>query len=618
MSRTPGISHNAKSSATKPKVEKPGQTLKRLWSFLSKSKTGVWLGLITVTVGSLSAVAANALLKPIINGLVNGDGLAVFIRYLVIFACVVLLSALMNFIGLRTTARIAQKTSKLIRDELFSHTQELSIKFFDTHEPGDLMSTYTNDVDNINQALEQTLPNVLTSILTLLGTFVMMLILSPVLTLLVVLMMALMLILITMIGKKSAANFRLQQASLGAINGFVEETINGQKVVKVFNREAAVEAEFSVKNETLRQAATKAQTYAVVMMPIMGNLSYISYALTATVGAVLVIGGSLDIGSIGAFLQYSRSFSQPLLQLSNQMNLLIGAVAGAERVFRLLDEPIEEDSGDVNLVQTGPGRENLYWQVPQNDGSTQLVPVRGDIRFIEVDFSYVPEQKTLKYINLYAKPGQKIAFVGSTGAGKTTIVNLLNRFYEIEKGSISYDGIDIRRIRKDSLRRTLGMVLQDIHLFEGSIADNIRFGNLRATDEEIVQAAKIANAHSFIKHLPEGYQTVLSREGQNLSQGQRQLLSIARATVADPVILVLDEATSSIDTRTERLIELGMDALMRGRTTFSIAHRLSTVRHSNAILVLEQGEIVERGDHEDLMSKKGRYYQLNTGTIELE
>ena len=612
------ISGRAGVGPQRPKVENPGNTLKRLWSFLRLSKAAVWLGLASVTIGSLASVAANAFLKPIINGLVNGEGITVFIRYLIMLGAIVLLSALMNFIGLRTTARIAQKTSKLIRDELFSHTQELSIKFFDTHELGNLMSTYTNDVDNINQAMEQTLPNVLTSLLTLIGTFVMMMILSPILTLIVVLMLGLMLLIITVIGKKSAANFRKQQASLGAINAFVEETINGQKVVKVFNRETKIEAEFSEKNEALRQSATRAQTYAVIMMPIMGNLSYISYALTAAVGAVLVINGSLDIGSIGAFLQYSRTFSHPLTQLSNQMNLLIGAVAGAERVFKLLDQAAEEDRGDVSLEQSGSGRENMHWRVPQADGSIELVPVKGDIRFNDVDFSYTSEHRVLKGISLYAKPGQKIAFVGSTGAGKTTITNLLNRFYEIENGSISFDGINIRRIRKEALRQTLGMVLQDIHLFEGSIADNIRYGKLNATDEEIIKAAKIANAHTFIKHLPEGYQTLLTREGQNLSQGQRQLLSIARAAVADPVILVLDEATSSIDTRTERLIELGMDALMRGRTTFSIAHRLSTVRHSNAIMVLEHGEIIERGDHDALMLKKGRYYELNVGSIELD
>lgn len=618
MSRTPGPRGGHGMQAEKAKVEKPGVTLKRLWSYLKVHKIGLIIGLTTVVIGSLASVASNAFLKPIINSLVDGTGFAVFMRYLLMLAAVMLLSALMNFIGMRLMGRIAQKTSKNIRAALFSHMQMLPIKFFDTHKLGDLMSSYTNDVDNINQALEQTLPNILTSILTLVGTFIMMLTLSPLLTVMVVLMMLLMLFIIMQVGKRSAANFRRQQASLGDMNAYVEETMNGQKVVKVFNREQAAELDFSEKNESLRQSATKAQTFAVIMMPIMGNLSYISYALTASLGAVLVINGNLDIGSIGAFLQYSRSFSMPLTQLSNQMNLLIAAVAGAERVFKLMDEPIEEDPGDVCIDDLSVGRDQLCWRVPLEDGSFEFVPVRGDIRFNQVDFSYVPGKKVLKNISLYAKPGQKIALVGSTGAGKTTITNLLNRFYEIDSGSITYDGIDIRRICKEALRRTLGMVLQDVHLFEGSIADNIRYGKLDATDEEIIRAAKVANAHTFIKHLPDGYDTILSREGMNLSQGQRQLLSIARAAVADPVILILDEATSSIDTRTERLIELGMDALMKDRTTFSIAHRLSTVRHSNAIMVLEQGEIIERGDHDDLMANKGRYYALNMGTVELD
>ncbi len=618
MSRQAGPGGHHGAGATRAKVENPMRTLKRLWTYLKISKLGVLVGLITVTLGSLGSVAGSGLLKPIINSLVDGSGFAVFVRYLLILAVIMLASQLMNMIGFRTMGKIAQRTSKLMRDEMFSHMQALPIKFYDTHKLGDLMSTYTNDIDNINQAMEQTLPNILTSILTLVGTFIMMIIISPILTVIAVLMVVLMIFIVAIVGKKSATNFRNQQQSLGDINGFVEETMNGQKVVKVFNREAASEAEFETKNESLRKSATKAQTFAVILMPIMGNLSYISYALTAAVGAALVINGSLDIGSIGAFLQYSRSFSMPLTQLSNQMNLLIGAVAGAERVFNLMDEPIEENDGDVTIDNLGEAREDLKWRVPQVDGSVKLIPVRGDIRFKNVDFSYVPGKQVVKDISLYAKPGQKIALVGSTGAGKTTITNLLNRFYEIEKGVITYDSIDIRRISKVALRRTLGVVLQDIHLFEGTIADNIRYGKLDATEEEIISAATVANAHTFITHFPDGYDTMLEREGSNLSQGQRQLIAIARAAVADPVILVLDEATSSIDTRTERLIELGMDALMRGRTTFSIAHRLSTVRHSNAIMVLEHGEIIERGDHDDLMDLKGRYYELNMGTVELD
>ncbi|MDD4541774.1 MAG: ABC transporter ATP-binding protein, partial [Eubacteriales bacterium] len=448
---------------------------------------------------------------------------------------------------------------------------------------------------------------------------------------------------------RSRKAFRAQQAELADLNGYIEEMTQGQKVVKVFNYENRAIESFDSKNEELRQASTDAQSYSVSIFPIMGNLSFVQYAITAMVGAIRIIGGYTDIGTLATFLQYTRSFSRPLTQISNQINVLIAALAGAERVFALMDQPAEIDEGEVHLVrvvasedeetdisETTPDRgikgyvpkrylpgveaglRDLVWCVPGADGACNYVPVCGDIRFDDVTFSYVEGEPVLKNISLYAKPGQRIAFVGSTGAGKTTITNLINRFYDVQEGTIYYDGIDVKDIRKDDLRMTLGMVLQEVHLFTDTVADNIRYGDLHATDEEVVAAAKFANADFFIRHLPEGYDTMLHDNGSNLSQGQRQLISIARAAVADPLILILDEATSSVDTRTERLIEKGMDNMMEGRTTFAIAHRLSTVRHSNAIMVLEDGEIMERGDHDQLMEMKGRYYDLNMGTVELE
>jgi len=405
---------------------------------------------------------------------------------------------------------------------------------------------------------------------------------------------------------------------MGEMNGYIEEMMSGQKVVKVFNYEERAIESFNERNEEMRKASTRASTYGVMIMPIMGNLSYVKYAIVSMLGAYLVMLNKFSIGNLASFLQYTRTVSRPITQVSNQLNTLFAALAGAERIFRVLDESIETDEGDVSLASECEGKNNLCWKTPNEDGGVELVPLKGNIQFKDVDFGYVSGTKVLKKINLYAKPGQKIAFVGSTGAGKTTITNLINRFYEISDGEILYDGIDIRRINKFDLRSTMSIVLQDVHLFEGTVSDNIRYGRLNATDEEVVGAAKLANAHYFIKHLPQGYDTMLTADGQNLSQGERQLLSIARAAIADPAILILDEATSSVDTRTEKLISEGMDKLMNGRTTFVIAHRLSTVRDSNAIMVLESGEIIERGDHDDLMKQKGRYYQLNMGVAELE
>ena len=442
-----------------------------------------------------------------------------------------------------------------------------------------------------------------------------MIVLSPLLTVLVAFMLLVMFGSIRFVGKRSATSFRNQQAALADMNGYAEEIMSGQKVVKVFNYEGRAIETFLEKNEELRKASTRASTYGVMLMPIMGNLSFVLYALVSMVGAFLVMANRMTVGNIASFLQYTRTISRPITQFSNQLNTLFAALAGAERIFDILDEKVEEDEGDVRLVEE---EGKLYWKLPKEDGQYDLVPLRGHISFRNVDFGYTEGKKVLKNINLYAKPGQKIAFVGSTGAGKTTITNLINRFYEIDEGEILFDGIDIRRINKFDLRSTMSIVLQDVHLFEGTVADNIRYGRLDASDEEIREAARLANAHYFINHLPEGYDTMLTADGQNLSQGERQLLSIARAAVANPTILILDEATSSIDTRTEKLIAEGMDKLMEGRTTFVIAHRLSTVRDADAIMVLENGQIIERGDHQELMSQGGRYYALNTGQIELE
>lgn len=608
-------------------------TIKRLWSYLRYKKFHVILGLLMVSLASLGGVVGNAFLRPIINILVYEPerGITAIVPYLLALAGIYLLGALFQYLGNRFMVLLSQTTTNRIRGDLFNHMQTLPIKFFDTHSHGELMSAYTNDVDNINQALDQSLVQLFTNSITFVGTFVMMLVLSPILTLFVIVMVVIMLFIVRFVTSRSGKNFRLQQANLAALNGYVEEMMEGQKVVKVFNHEAVVKEEFKQKNEDLRVVATAAQTYSVVLFPIMGGISFIQYAITAMGGAILTINGFMDVGTVASFLQYSREFSRPITMISNQINVLIAALAGAERVFKIMDAEPELDDGDVTLLhkdeilpaeaagQTIEASERgLVWRVPGEGSSVSFVPVHGDIRFKDVYFGYNPERLVLKDISLFAKPGQKIAFVGSTGAGKTTITNLINRFYDIQSGQILFDGIDISRIKKEPLRKLLGMVLQDVHLFEGTIADNIRYGRLDATDEDVMRAAEIANADSFIKYLPEGYNTELSSDGGNLSQGQRQLLSIARAAVADPLILIMDEATSSIDTRTERLIEKGMDTLMEGRTVFAIAHRLSTVRHSNAIMVLEEGEIIERGDHEDLIEARGRYYDLNMGTVELE
>ncbi|NLN15449.1 MAG: ABC transporter ATP-binding protein [Tissierellia bacterium] len=597
------------------KPNDPKRTLMRLFSYFKYNKVLFFGGIFSIILSAIARIGSNSMLSPIIDTLVVDHDRALFIRYIMIMVGLVVTISISQYIGDLSMARLAQKTIHKIREDMFSHMEKLPIPFFDRHAHGELMSTFTNDVDILNQSLEQSLSQIVISVITVIGTFIMMVYISPLLTSIVVFMLVVMLVSVRIIGKRSTRFFRNQQAQLAEMNGYIEEMMTGQKVVKVFNYEDRAIEEFEKRNEELRKASTNAATFGVMIMPIMGNLSFILYGLVAMVGAYFAIQGRVSVGNIAAFLQFTRSISRPITTVSNQLNTLFAALAGAERIFNILDEEVELDEGDVELVE----REGKsYWKVPKEDGTYDYVAVQGHIVFDNVDFGYVKGKKTLKNINLYAKPGQKIAFVGSTGAGKTTITNLINRFYEIDEGTIYYDGIDIRRIKKHDLRSTMSIVLQDVHLFEGTVGDNIRYGRLDATDEEIIEAAKLANAHYFIKNLPQGYDTMLSVDGGNLSQGERQLLSIARAAVANPTILILDEATSSIDTRTEKLIAEGMDKLMEGRTTFVIAHRLSTVRDSDAIIVLEKGEIIERGDHEDLMNQKGRYYALNTGAIELE
>ena len=617
-----GPGHAPKGGFRKPKNMRG--TLRKLMRYLGRYKAHLALVVILLFISSACTVGGSYLIKPLINDyILPGDfpGLA---KMLGLMALVYIVGAVCSFGYARIMVHVSQNTVAKIRADLFDKMQGLPLKYFDAHTHGELMSRYTNDIETVSEALNNSFASVISCSLNFLGTIAMMLVLSPVLTLITFGALAVMLAVVKTVGGRSRQYFAAQQKALGEVNGYIEEMIEGQKVIKVFNHESAAKEGFDQRNEAYRQAGTRAQIYAGIMMPVMGNLSYINYAVTCCVGGLLAI-RSGDLGGLAAFLQYTRQVSQPITQISQQVNTILSAVAGAERVFEVMEAQPEVDEGKVTLVRVTEGRDGSLtkadfdtgaWAWKKPDG--ELAPLRGDVRFDHVVFGYDEDQTVLHDVSLFAKPGQKIAFVGSTGAGKTTITNLINRFYEIRSGTITYDGIDVRDIEKDSLRRSLGVVLQDTHLFTGTVADNIRYGRLEATDEEVEAAARLAGADGFIRHLPHGYQTVLSGDGGSLSQGERQLLNIARAACANPPVLILDEATSSIDTRTEKLIEKGMDRLMAGRTVFVIAHRLSTVRNAKAIMVLEQGEIIERGDHDDLIAQHGRYYQLYTGQMELD
>ena len=613
------------------------KTLSRIMGYIFRQKTRFILIILFVFIGSCANVAGTYFIKPLINDCivpligkpVTAQALLPFLKMISLMGGIYLIGVLATFLYTQLMIKVANGTLNAVRTDLFNRLQDLPISYFDTHTHGELMSRFTSDVDTLREAISMGVTQLLSSAITVVGTFVIMLVLSPILTVLIVLMLVVMMLIIKKIGGNSATYFKKQQKAIGAANGYIEELIEGQKVVKVFSHEDEVKKEFGVLNDNLRQAATNANFYANVLMPIMGNLTYVNYAMTATAGAALVITGRMDIGSIASFLQYTRTFSQPITQISQQFNVILAALAGAERIFEVIDAEPEKDEGYVTLVNAKMNadgsltetseRTGLWaWKHPHGDGTTTYTQLNGDVRFNDVTFSYDDKKTVLHDVSLYAKPGQEIAFVGSTGAGKTTITNLINRFYDVNEGKITYDGINIKKIRKDDLRRSLAMVLQDTHLFTGTVRENIRYGKLDATDEEVIAAAKLANADYFIRHLPQGYDTMLTGDGSNLSQGQRQLLAIARAAVANPPVLILDEATSSIDTRTEALIEKGMDKLMDGRTVFVIAHRLSTVHNADAIMVLENGEIIERGSHSDLIQEHGKYYQLYTGQFELD
>ena len=607
-------------SGKKPKNMR--YTLYTLLSYMGRHRFLLLVVAVLVTISALANLIGTYMIRPVVNSLAAGD-FRDLVNGVVVTAVIYGLGALSALGYTQTMVKAAQKVLYDIRRDLFAHLQTLPLEFFDTHRHGDVMSYFTNDVDTISDAMNNSFAMVIQSFIQMVGTLAILFVLNWQLSIVVAVCYVVMFLYIRFSGKHSKAYYSKQQASLADLDGYIEEITAGQKVVKVFNHEQESLRRFQEKNESLRKAGTGAQSYAATMVPAVVTISYINYAIVAVLGGIMAINGLTDVGSLASYLVFVRQAALPINQFTQQSNFLLAALAGAERVFQVMDQPFEVDEGKTGLVRVRQEGERLVpceektglWAWKRPDGT--LVPLRGDVRFQHVTFGYEAGHPILRDISLFAKPGQKIAFVGSTGAGKTTITNLINRFYDVQGGQVLYDGIDVKDIRKDALRRSLGIVLQDTHLFTGTIADNIRFGRLNATREEIEQAARIANADSFIRRLPQGYDTMVTADGANLSQGQRQLLAIARAAVADPPVLILDEATSSIDTRTEALIEKGMDQLMEGRTVFVIAHRLSTVRNANAILVLEHGQVVERGSHEELLAQKGEYYQLYHGLFEL-
>ena len=627
--------NNKKGPEGMAKVNK--DVVKRLMSYIGHYKLRFAAVLICIVVNALAMVSCSLYLQTLIDSYITPllqaatPDFAPLFRSILIMGCIYAVGILACLFYNRTMVSIAQRTLKRIRDEMFEHMQTLPIRYFDTHTHGDIMSHYTNDTDTLRQMLAQSIPQMFSSLITIISVFFAMLFTSWQLTIFVLCFVFIMLQVTGRVAGKSGYYFIRQQKALGDVNGYIEEMINGQKVIKVFCHEEKAKEIFDQKNEELCKDASAANSFANILMPIMGNLGNLQYVLLATIGGTMALGGAggMTVGTIASFLQLSRSFMNPISQISNQLNMVVMALAGAERIFKLMDEEPEVDEGYVTLVNAkydengelteSKERTGLWaWKHPHGDGTLTYTKMRGEVRFYDVDFGYNEEKIVLHNISLYAEPGQKVAFVGSTGAGKTTITNLINRFYDLADGKIRYDDININKIKKADLRRSLGVVLQETNLFTGTIMENIRYGKLDATDEEVYAAAKLANADDFIRLLPNGYDTVITGNGGSLSQGQRQLIAIARAAVADPPVMILDEATSSIDTRTEAIVQRGMDALMKGRTVFVIAHRLSTVRNSDVIMVLEQGRIIERGSHDKLIAEKGKYYQLYTGAFELE
>lgn len=618
------------------KNQDPLKTLKRLFSYMFKKyKLQLILVLILILLSTFANVRGSLFLQVVIDDYItpllgqDNPNFSGLLKAITTMALIYGVGIISNLLSNLIMVRISEGTQKTIRDEMFTHLETLPIRYFDSHSDGDIMSHFTNDTDTLRQMISQSIPNLVMAVVSFISVFIAMFTISVPLTLVVIVSVSVMIVTIRLIAGRSSQYFGKQQRDLGSVNGYIEEIMHGQKVVKIFNHEPQTIKQFKAMNEELRQSATQANKYANSLMPIMMNLLNIQYVLLAVVGGIFSVYGvsGLTIGMIASFLQLSRSLNMPISQVSQQINFVIMALAGADRIFTLIDEKSEVDDGYVTLVNVNRHGDKLVesetrtgiwaWRHPHNDGTVTYTELTGDVRFEDVSFGYTDKNRVLKDINLYAEPGQKVAFVGATGAGKTTITNLINRFYDIQEGKIRYDGINVKKIKKSSLRRSLGIVLQDTHLFTGTIRENIRYGKLNASDEDVIKAAQLANAEDFINNLPEKYDTVITGDGDGLSQGQRQLLSIARAAIADPPVMILDEATSSIDTRTEKHVQAGMDRLMKGRTVFVIAHRLSTIQNSDAIMVMDHGRIIERGSHEDLLKEKGIYHQLYTGKVEL-